>query len=183
MTILLPGSVQQSAPGAGLTVRNYSVAQQAVVAATRTYITGSQLAIPAGGLKVGSKIRFRLNMAKTAAGTAASTFDICFGTAGTTADTARVSFAKPAGTAAADEGFVTVEATVRSVSATGVVVGEFVLVHNLAATGHAVIPCVVVATVSAAFDNTLPTYVGLCVTTGAADAITIEQVSAELSGV
>lgn len=183
MTILLPGSRQEMQPGRGLDVRNYSVGQQAPVAATRTYLTGSQLAIPDGGLKVGAKIRFRFNMAKTAAGVAASTFDICFGTAGTTADTARVSFSKPAGTAAADEGFVTVEATVRSVSATGVVVGEFVLVHNLAATGHAVIPCVVVYTASAAFDNTLPTFVGLCITTGAADAITIEQMSAELIGV
>lgn len=183
MTILLPGSRQEFAPGRGLDVRNYSVAQQAITAATRTYITGSQLAIPDGGLKVGAKIRFRFNMAKTAAGTAASTFDICFGTAGTTADTARVSFTKPAGTAVADEGFVTVEATVRSVSATGVVVGEFALVHNLAATGHAVIPCVTVATVSAAFDTTAPTFIGLCITSGAADAITIEQVSAELVGV
>lgn len=174
MTTLLPSS--------GQVVRNSSAVQQAIVAATRTYITGSQLAIPDGRLKVGSKIRFRFNMAKTAAGTATSTFDICFGTAGTTADTARVSFTKPAGTAAADEGWVTVEATVRSVGATGVVVGEFVLVHNLAATGHAQIPCVVVNTISAAFDVGAATFVGLCITSGASDAITIEQVSAELIG-
>lgn len=183
MTILLPGSVQETAPGAGRRVVNYSVAQQAPAAATRTYITGSKLAIPEGGLKVGSKIRFKLNMAKTAAGIAASTFDICFGTAGTTADTARVSFAKPAGTAAADEGVVTVEAIVRSIGAAGVVVGEFSLIHNLAATGHAVIPCVAVNTISAGFDVSAATFVGLCITTGAADAITIEQVNAELSGV
>lgn len=179
---LLPG-VQTSTFRSGR-VRNHSVASQAPVAATRTYITGSQLQVPEGGLKVGAVIRFKLNMTKTAAGTAASTFDICFGAAGTTADTAQVSFTKPAGTAAVDEATVEVEAVVRSVSATGVVVGQFRMTHNLAATGHAQIPSVDVNTVSAAFDNTAGgLYIGLCLTSGAADAITIQQVTASIEGV
>jgi hypothetical protein len=120
-------------------------------------------------------------MRKTAAGNAASTFDICVGTAGTTADTARVSFTKPAGSAAADEGKVVIEAIIRTIGATGVMVGEFTLVHNLAATGHAVIPCVCVNTVSAAFDMTTEDLIiGVCITSGAADAITIQQVIAEI---
>jgi len=53
------------------------------------------------------------------------------------------------------------------------------MLHNLAATGHAQIPCVVVNTISSTFDVTTPTNVGLCITTGAADAITIQQVTAE----
>jgi hypothetical protein len=52
--------------------------------------------------------------------------------------------------------------------------------HNLAATGHLVIPQAVVNTVSAAFsvaaDNLI---VGLCVTSGAADAITVQLMQAE----
>lgn len=177
MSYIFPGVAR----GSGAVVRNQSVAQLAPVAATRTYITGSSLVVPVGGLTVGSVIRFRLNMTKTAAGTATSTFDIAFGTTATTAATARVSFTKPAGTAAADEASVTIEAVVRSVSTTGVVVGQFSMLHNLAATGHAVIPVVAVNTVSSAFDNSGATLiVGLCITTGAADAITIEQVSAEL---
>lgn len=183
MTELFPG-VQLSNPVPGtLTVKNSSAVQQAPAAATRTYLTGSALKIPRGGLKVGTKFRWRFNVAKTGAGTAASTLDIAFGTAGTTADTARVSFAKPAGTAVADEGVVTVEATVRAVSATvGKVVGEFSLTHNLAATGHATIPVVVVNTISGNFDNTTDALiVGLCLTTGAADAITIEFLDAEVS--
>lgn len=167
--------------GQGNQVRNASVTAQVVAAATLTYIAGSALAVPPGGLKVGSKIRFKFNMTKTAAGSATSAISIVFGTAGTTADTARVSFTKPAGTAAIDEAAVEVEAVVRSVSATGVVVGTFALVHNLENTGHAVIPAVVVNTVSAAFDNTGDELiVGLVITTGAADAITIQQVDSEL---
>lgn len=179
---LFPNPVYSS--DKGTTVKNTSYTQQAIVAATRTVIIGSSLAIPAGGLKVGAKLRWVFNMAKTAAGTAASTFDIAFGLLGTTADTARVSFAKPAGTAVADEGRVVVEAVVRSVSATGVVIGEFTMVHNLAATGHATIPCVVVNTISAGFaNNVADTIVSLCITSGASDAITIEYVEATLSNV
>lgn len=177
MTTLFPGVDR----GAKVRVGNRSIAQQAVSAAARTYISGSALLAPIGGLKAGAILRWRFNIAKTAAGTATSTFDICFGTAGTTADTARVSFTKPAGTAAADEGVVEITAVVRSVSATSVVAGEFTLIHNLAATGHAQIPCVVVSTVSSAFDNTAEAIIaGVCLTSGASDAITIELVDAEL---
>lgn len=182
MAILLPGVER----GSDVIVRNQSVAAQVVAATTRTQVTGTRLQIPEGGLKVGSRIRFTLNMTKTAAGTATSTFDISFGTAGSVSDTARVSFTKPAGTAAADEASVQIEAVVRTVSATGVVVGQFYMVHNLENTGHAVIPTVAVNTVSSAFDTSTgttavdPYYVALNLTTGASDAITIQLATAEL---
>jgi hypothetical protein len=170
--------------GAGLAIHNGSVAAQAVAAATLTYLTGSALVIPRSGLKVGTRLRWILTMTKTAAGTAASTFAIVFGTAGTVADTARVSFTKPAGTAAVDEATVVIEAIVRSVGAAGVVVGNFRLVHNLENTGHAVIPTVSVTTISAGFDNAGDDLiVGLVATTGAADAITIQLLTAEALGV
>lgn len=156
-----------------------STATQTPAATTRTYIAGSGLTITAAQIQVGTIIRWHFNMTKTAAGSATSTFDIAFGTAGTTADTARVSFTKPAGTAAADEGFADVECIVKTNSASGVVVGEFRMIHNLAATGHAVIPCVVVQTTSGTFDTTTVTNIGLCITSGASDAITINQVSTE----
>tara|TARA_R110000868_G_C10611402_1_gene741426 strand:+ start:51 stop:677 length:627 start_codon:yes stop_codon:yes gene_type:complete len=158
---------------------NFSTASQAPGAATRTYITGSNIAFNAGGLQAATILRWTFNMTKTGAGTAASTFDIAFGTAGTTADTARVSFTKPAGTAAIDEANVIVTCIIRTIGATGVAVGQFSLTHNLAATGHAIIPCVSVNTVSAGFDMTTVSNVGVCITSGAADAITIELCTAE----
>lgn len=160
--------------------KNFSTASQTLTAAARTYMIGSNIVIPAGSLQVGTLFRWTFDVTKTAAGTAASTYDICFGTAGTTADTARVSFTKPAGTAAVDAGQITITAVVRGpVGASGVVAGHFQLTHNLAATGHAIIPCVDVTTVSAAFDITTVTNIGICATTGASDAITTQLVIAE----
>ncbi len=162
-------------------LNNFSTASQAPAASTRTYITGSNIAIPSSKLQIGTMFRWTFNITKTAAGVAASTFDVCFGTAGTTADTARISFTKPAGTAVADEGLVTITATIRGpLSASGVAVGNLQLTHNLAATGHATIPCVNVNTISGAFDVTVANLiVGVCITSGAADAITIQSVMTE----
>lgn len=158
---------------------NFSTAAQ-VITTSRTYIAGSNILIPPGALQVGTMFRWTFDVTKSAAGVAASTFDIAFGTLGTTGDTARVSFTKPAGTAVADAGQVVITAVVRGpVGASGVVAGHFQLTHNLAATGHAVIPVVDVTTVSAAFDITTPTNIGLCLTGGAADSVTIQLVVAE----
>lgn len=160
---------------------NFSTSAQAPAAATRTYLAGSNVDIVAGQLQVGTIIRWTMSVTKTAAGTAASTYDICFGTAGTTADTARLSFTKPAGTAAADEGTIIIDMIVRGpIGASNVMVGQFTMVHNLASTGHATIPCVCVNTVSAAFDATTATDIGVCVTSGASDALTFQMVKTEV---
>lgn len=180
MGAILAGVNMTTSP-AGVIVRNTSVAAQTPAATTRTQIVGSLLAVPQGGLKVGTVIKYKFNMTKTAAGTATSTFDLSVGTTGTVSDTARVSFTKPAGTAAADEADVEVTFTVRSVSATGVIVGTFNLGHGLENTGHAVIPFVSLKTVSSGFDNRGEgLYVALNITSGASDAITIDQVESTL---
>lgn len=158
---------------------NYSITAQSPTAATRTYIVGSNLKVPVNKLQVGSTFNWVINMTKTAAGVAASTFDIAIGANGTTADTARVSFVKPAGTAVADQGTVTINAIVRSIGASGIMVGDFQMTHNLVATGHALNPCINVVTISSGFDMTVANLnIGICITTGAADAITIQLVTA-----
>jgi hypothetical protein len=198
-TQLFPGVMTQAGGGVGVPgsvslageLRNFyaNIVGQLPVAATRTYLTGSQLSIPQEGFKVGTKLRWKINMTKTAAGVATSTFDVAFGLAGTVADTAQVSFVKPVGTAAIDEAVVEIECLIASIGATGRVIGEFTLIHTLAATGHVTTNAVTLQTVSGAFDpnsgtgvggaNKFPAYVGLCLTTGAADAITITMVQAE----
>lgn len=171
--------------GNGLVQRfrnGYATAGQTPAATTRTYITGSDAGpFTAGQLIVGTMIHWHLKLTKTAAGVASSTFDIAFGTAGSTADTARVTFTKPAGVAQADDCTVDIYATVKTNSASGVVVGDFTLFGNqtnalggfLAATKW--IYCSPAIT-SGTFDTTAPTHVGLCITTGASDAYTIDQV-------
>jgi hypothetical protein len=161
--------------------KNQSTTSQAPAATTRTYITGSALTIPSGKLQIGSCFRWKFSMTKTAAGTAASTIDIAVGTTGTTADTAQVSFTKPAGTAAADEGVVEVLAICRGpLSASGIFAGEMIVSHNGDNVGHMTIPVAVVNTISSGFDVTVAgLLVGLCITTGASDAITIQLVQSE----
>ena len=181
---LLPGLKSEINPGGGLEVRNFSVAAQVIATASRDFVDGSQLLVPPSGLQVGSKIKFVLDIVKTAAGTASAVFDISFGTAGTAADTARVSFTKPVGTAVVDTARVVIEAIVRSVGSAGVVVGQFTLQHNLAITGFALINPLTVLTISAGFDNDgQELFIGLNITSGAADVWTVQKVEASLSGV
>ena len=162
-------------------INNYSVTSQSIGAASRTYIVGSKIAVPVSKLKIGSTFYWAFNMTKTGAGVAASTIDIAIGAAGTTGDSAIVSFAKPGGSGVIDEALCEIWATVRGpLTAACIMTGEFIMTHNLAATGHASIPVVVVNTVSSGFDATVASLmVGLCLTTGASDAITIQQVFAQ----
>lgn len=179
----LPGLVSEINPGVGTVVRNFSTAAQNIASTTRVQIAGTQLLVPAGGLKVGARIKFVFDVTKTNAGTATAVFDIAFGTDGTVADTARVSFTKTVGTAAVDSGKITIEAIVRSVSATGVVVGTFTLVHRLAITGLIVLPGYATV-VSGTFDNDgQELFITLNATLGASDDYTIQMVEASLSGV
>jgi predicted RecA/RadA family phage recombinase len=161
---------------------NSSLAAQSIAATTRTYIAGSALTLPATDLKTGAVLQWSFNLTKTAAGTATSTIDVAFGTTGTVADTARITFTKPAGTAVADEAKVDITVVIRLASATGTASAEFTLIHNGNTVGHATIPCVVQSAISAAFDMTTPTRVGICITTGASDVITIQQVVARATG-
>lgn len=162
-------------------LRNYSVASQTPAATTATVLLGSAIAIPTGKLQIGTLLRWTFDVTKTAAGTASSTYVVQLGTAGTTADADILSFTKPAGTAAADCGRITIEAVVRGpLSASCVMAGHFNLVHNLAATGHAQIPSVDVTTVSSTFDATTAGLIAtVACTTGASDAVTTELVIAE----
>jgi hypothetical protein len=159
---------------------NYSIISQTLTAAIRTYIVGSNINFIAGTLQIGTRFRWVIDVTKTAAGTAAATVDMAIGTAGTTSDTARVSFSKKAGTAVIDKGKIIIEAIVRNITSSGVVVGVFHLSHDLASTGLATTPNVNVTTVSGTFDITTATNIGICITSGASDVWTIQFVSAEV---
>lgn len=159
-------------------ITNFSSTSQAPATATRVYIAGSALSVPSGKLQIGTHFFWRFNLTKTGAGIATSTLDIAVGTAGTTADTARVSFTKPAGTGVIDEGIIEIGAVCRGpLSASGVFSGEMYMTHNLATTGHMAQQCFVANTISGAFDVTVASLIiGLCITSGAADVVTIQQI-------
>lgn len=160
---------------------NASVADQTINAATTALLTGSLLSVPAGKLRIGTAFKFRLDLSKTAAGTAANTFNFRLGTNGTTADASICAFALPIGTAVVDVGHVEIGITIRGpLSASCLAQGNLTLVHNLSATGLATIPAVCIRTLSGTFDATVVNLkASLSCTTAASTVLTFQQVIAE----
>lgn len=163
---------------------NSSVIAQLLVADTANYIEGSQIRIPRTRLMgPGTVFRWRWSMTKTAAGTASSIVRLRVGTAGSVADSGRLAITKAAGTAAVDEALCELFVLVRTGGAAGTWAGSFRLTHNLASTGHATVPCLITTTSPAAFDMTPEgLIVGLSMTPGASDVITVQHVTAECLG-
>jgi hypothetical protein len=163
---------------------NFSTTSQSIPTAVETYITGSQLALSPQFLSLSAAFRWRFTMTKTAAGTAASTIFVKWGAYGTTTDIAMMSFTKPVGTAAVDGAWVDIYATQRLGASGGQFrsMNGFCLVsHNLNATGHMTIPFAVLrGGAGLNTDLTYPnTFLGVTLTTGASDVVTIQMVQAE----
>lgn len=160
-----------------------STADQAIGASVTAYLTGSGLRLPSS-LKAGTLLRWRVQLAKTAAATAALSWLVKFGTNGTTADTTRCTMAGDTETAVADEGVCWIDATIRGpIGASCVVQASMEFETNLTTTGfsNTARKALVRPNTSAAFDITpAGTIAGLSLTTGASHALTIRQVIAEL---
>lgn len=166
-----------SLPGA---ITNWNTAD-VVANAANTYLTGSNLAVPQHGLQAGATFRWRLIMTKTAAGLAAPIWTVVVGTAGTTADTARLTFTGSAQTAVADNGEVEIWAILRNTGAAGVLAGGLRMTHNLAATGFSTLAAQVLQNTSSGFDTTTASLiVGLCVNPGASGVWTHQVVAGEM---
>lgn len=166
----------------GVRAASYSTSDQAVGASATDYLAGSAIAIAADHLiKVGTVFRWRVGLTKTAAGTLACSFDVRFGTAGTTSDTSRANFSTGTQTGAVDAAWVEIHATVRGpIGASCVVEFIFTLWHNLTTTGFSNAQNALVARASATFDvTTAGLIVGLSLTTAASYAITVQTVMGE----
>lgn len=155
--------------------------------AADTYVTGANLAIPAGLLKAGTAYYAAFDMVKTAAGVAAATVIVRIGTAGTIADTARLTFTFGAGTAAVDTGLFEVWVIVRSVGGAGVITGLCRCTHHLAATGLVSTGASgtgILTVTSASFDTTVAaSTIGISFNGGASFAGTNTYVSANFKGI
>ncbi len=161
-----------------------STATQAMSAGVDTYLAGSAINLPAGGMQGptgtnqdGTLITWRITMSKTNAGTAASTFTMRFGTAGTTADTSRCTFATGTATAAVDGAVVTITAYATAGGTATVLNCAGTLTHQLPATGFANTAIVQAYSTSASFNSTTAsTKAGLSLSTGSASVITVQKV-------
>lgn len=145
-----------------------------------TYVQGSAVDLPVGRLKAGTFYRCKIKVTKTGAGAQAPVVQVRLGSAGTTADTSRATLTFAVQTAVADDGFIEVFVTFRSVKTTGVIHAVGVLDHRLAATGLSTANTSITEATSAAFDNTTPTKIGVSLSAGASASWTISMVQAEL---
>lgn len=167
-------------------VYNQSVAQQGAGFATDTYLTGSSIAIPSGALKAGTRYHLIFDVSKTAAGTATPIITIRFGTAGSTADTALLTFTFLAQTAAADIGTFEVWATFRSVGSgtSAVLQGTAQVRHRLQITGLQNLVSTTLQVTSGGFNSTTANaIIGASVNGGASAAWTVQLVQAELTNI
>lgn len=169
----------------GPTPSNAATTPQTINAGVTASLAGSQLAVPISKLKVGSVFIWNLTVSKTAAGTAANTFNIRCGTTGGASDTSLMALALPTATGVIDTAQIQVVLTCRGpLSASGIFAGTLTLVHNLAATGFATIPVVVVVGTSGTFDVTVANLIlSLSCTTAALTVLTFSQITGQAFGV
>lgn len=158
------------------------IADQTISAATLTQVNGSQLVIPPQGFQVGTKIRWVIDMAKSAAGVAARSLFLRVGTAGTTADTALATVTLPLGTAVVDQGKLVVEWTIQTIGAAATSRLSTYFIHQLTATGFMTVAMNYQQITPSTFNTVTSgiTYAALSFTTGAAEVLTILQASVEV---
>lgn len=162
----------------------YTTGDQSIGASVTAYLTGSAIAIPTNRpVQIGTIFDWTIVMSKTAAATASMTFDVRFGTNGSTSDTSRLSFATGTQSAAADVLIARIRAMVRGpLSASCIVHGAFAYEHNLAATGFGPTANMIGQVTSGAFDITTSGIIaGVSVTTGASHSLTVQQVSGSVT--
>lgn len=118
-------------------LHNFSTTTQStgqLTAATPVYITNSNISLPSSlvtGVVSGTALRWHFNVGKNADGTGATSIVLYYGTHGSTSDTAYVTQALPASTAAVDTMTVDVQVIFTSTTACSYVIG----VTHTAATG------------------------------------------------
>ena len=155
-------------------LRNVSTATQTPGAASTTYLTNSNIAVPAAKLRVGTVFRWTLTYSKTAVGSTASSFLLKIGTAGTTAD-ATILTLTLGGTAAADTAKAEVLVIIRGpLSASCIAQGSLEIRHLQSTTGFSVVNEVdIVQVTSGTWDATVANLiVGLAYTSGTGESTT-----------
>jgi hypothetical protein len=167
--------------GGGLT--NASIASLTVNAAD-TYVTDSDLLIPAFGVQARTRFVWQISASKTGAGVATPIYSVRIGAARTTSDTARLALTGPAQTAVADIGTLIIMVTVRTIGAAGVIQGTAFWAHRGTAantttsgTGFANDSTGHVEGTSAGFDNSAlgGQYIGISLNSGTSGVWTLTQ--------
>lgn len=168
-------------------VKNLATPASVPAAATEAVLTGSQIVLPAG-LQVGSRFKWRVVLTKTAAGTGNSVIKIktnttsvvAVGTTGGAATAVTLTF-PVAETAAIGSAYVEIEAVVQTINATtGAMVARLLATSTVGAAVGFSNQQVAALSGNIATDGTIQS-VGLTITSGAADAVTVNYVDTEFA--
>jgi hypothetical protein len=163
-------------------ITNTIVSAQGAGFAADTYVTNSNITIPTARMAAGVAYYLRLMITKTAASTAIPTYSLRFGTAASTADTARCAFTQTsAQTGVIDTAWLEVFATFRVYSTVAVLAATIRMTHDLAATGFISRAEYLQNVVSGTFDATVAnSKIGLSMNGGTSSAWTVQQGIAQL---
>lgn len=155
-------------------VPTFSTGAQAITANTVTYLTGSGILIPSGGIVQGQRYIWAIGVSKTAVGVATPIWTPRIGTAQTTSDATVLTITSTAQVATLSGTLIIVSCEVRTASATGVIVGAISTGAASFGIGGNV--------VSGSFDTTgkAGQRFGLCVNSGASAAWTVNSVFGEV---
>jgi hypothetical protein len=163
-------------------ITNTAVAAQGPGFATDTYVTASGITIPTARMGAGVAYYCRMMITKTGASTATPAYNLRYGTAGSTADTARCAFTQTsAQTGVIDTAWFEMLATFRVYSSVAVIAATIKMTHDLASTGFISRAMYIQNVVSATFDATVASSkIGISMNGGTSSAWTVQQCLAQL---
>ena len=148
--------------------------------AADTYLTGGSVSPITNFIRAGTFFKWYLIMTKTGAGTATPIFRVRCGTAGTTADTALVTFTLGAQTGVVDTGWCEIHGKINQTGASGLFQAGINFTHNLATTGLANAQQQVQQAISSSFNlTTAGLILGLSCDPGASGNWTFKTVSVD----
>ena len=166
--------------GIGCVLYNADGSQQAPSAGATTYLTGSNITVPAGKLRANTVFRWTIHLDKSAAGTAARSILVKVGTNGTTGDATIATLTSSTPSGVVDVGCYIVTFAITTIGASASSRATYAAWHNLSTTGLFGNETEAVTAAGTAFDSTVANLiVGLAVTTGASEALTIRSMIAE----
>lgn len=163
-------------------VRNISQANQSPAAGALTQLTGSVMLLPPQAIQIGTILRWRVYMNKTAAGTVASLCNIRIGTLGTSADANVMQFSRTP-TPVLDEAVVEIAYTITAIGASATGVGSYAAAHSAAGTTGFQNTINALVGTPTTFNSTSSgfLYASLSVTNGTAEVVSYQYVSAEIA--
>ena len=147
------------------------------ISATTSLVDGSLVVVPPQGFQVGTVLQWTIPFSKTAAGTAARTVAVKYGTAGSTSDGTTIATASFTPTAVVDQGVLTITLVVTALGSgtSATALCQMDIVHT-SATAVGWGASAITATM-AGFNSTLPqsgnAFLEVVITTGTAEVLTI----------